>query len=343
MTSKLRLLNLVVAALACSCLSTAAAEFKILQTWKIGGAGGWDYLTYDAGSSRLFISRDDRVQVVDPEKGVVLTEIGDTPGVHGIALADDLGKGYTSNGRDNSVTVFDAKSLRLRAKIKLIDAENPDSIVYDAGTKRVITFNGRSGNASVIDAVSDKLVGTIKLPGKPESAVSDGKGTVWVDIEDKNLVAVIDLRRGVAAATWPLPGCDEPAGLAIDMVSRRLFVGCHNKKMLIIDADKGAVVQTLPIGDGVDANAFDPEKDLAFSSQGDGTLTIVREESADKFSVLQQVATRRGARTMALNPRNHHIYVVTADFEEGLAVPGQKRPRRFIKPDTFTILVVGEE
>jgi YVTN family beta-propeller protein len=320
-----------------------AAEYALKEKFKIGGEGGWDYLTYDTPSNRLFVTRGTRVQIVDPDKGTVLAEILDTPGVHGVALANDLGKGYTSNGRDNSVTVFDLTTLKTITKIKTTSGENPDFIAYDAVSKRILAFNGRSHNASVIDAATDKLVATIPLTGKPEAAVADGKGMMFVNIEDKNEITVIDTRKGAVATNWPLAGCNGPAGLAIDTQTRRLFVGCHNKRMVIVNADSGKVVTTLPIGDGVDANAFDTETKEAFSSQGDGTLTIVKEETADKFSVQQNATTQRGARTMALNPKNHDIYLVSAEYDEAPAVVGQQRLRRTMKPDTFTLLVMGEK
>ena len=316
-----------------------AADYALKQKFTIGGEGGWDYLTYDAHANRLFISRGTHVQVVDPGTGSVLGDIPETPGVHGIAPADDLGKGYTSNGRDNSVTVFELRSLKTIARIRLEGAKNPDFILYDAASRRVFAFNGRSRNASVIDAETDKPVATIALSGKPEAAAADGRGGVFVNIEDADALSVIDARNAVVLRSWPLAGCHEPAGLAIDPQTRRLFVGCHNKALLVVDAENGKAVASLPIGEGVDANAFDAQTGLGFSSQGDGSLTVIREEAADKFSVVQNAVTQRGARTMALNPKTHDVYLVTAEIEE-TAVP-EGRPRRTLKPGTFTLLVFG--
>jgi YVTN family beta-propeller protein len=321
--------------------AAAAADYTLKARFTIGGEGGWDYLTYDAASSRLFIARATRVQVVDPEKGTVLAEIADTPGVHGVALAQELGKGYTSNGRDNSVSVFDLKSLKAIANIKVTGGETPDFIAYDAVTQRVVAFNGRSHNASVIDARTDRLVATLALSGKPEAAVADGKGFMYVDIEDKNELTSIDMRKLAVAATWPLPACQGPAGLAIDAKMRRLFVGCRNKVMLVLDADSGKSITSLPIGEGVDANAFDPVTGLVFSSHGDGTLTVIRQEAADKYSIQQNATTQRGARTMALNPRNHDVYLVTAEFDEVPAADGKPGTRRVMKPNSFALLVMG--
>lgn len=323
--------------------SAAEPQYELKQKYVIGGDGGWDYLTYDAVGKRLFISRGTRVQVVDPSKGSVIAEIPNTEGVHGIALASDLGKGFTSNGRENTVTVFDLKTLKETQKIKLDGAENPDAILYDPASKRVLTFNGRSKNATVIDAEKGTTVANIPLDGKPEFAAADGKGTVFVNIEDKSELVAIDAKNGKVVNTWPLTGCEEPSGLAIDQKHRRLFSGCHNKVMAIVNADDGKVVATVPIGQGVDANAFDPGTELAFSSNGDGTLTVVHEDSPEKFKVVQDAQTQRGARTMALDSNTHDVYLVTAEFDEQPPAEGQTRPRRTMKPGSFTLLVMQKK
>jgi len=326
-------------------LLASAAEpvnYVVKQKFTLGGDGGWDYLTYDAAGKRLFISRGTRVMVVDTEKGSVIAEIPNTAGVHGIALAQDLGKGFTSNGRDNTVTVFDLKSLKETAKIKLEGGENPDAIIYDPASKRVFTFNGRSKNATAIDAANGTVVGNIPLDGRPEFAAADGKGTVFVNIEDKNELVAIDARKATVVNTWPMAGCEGPSGLAMDQKNRRLFAGC-DKIMAIVDADSGKMVATLPIGDGVDATGFDPSANLAFSSNGDGTLTVVHEESKDKFTVSQNAATQKGARTMALNTNNHEVYLVTAEFEEAPPPVNGQRQRPKMKPGTFTLLVMAKK
>ena len=324
-------------------VAAAAADFEVLHRFTLGGEGGWDYLSYDAPTHRLFISRGQHVQVVDPRSGAIVGDIPDTPGVHGIALAPELDKGFTSNGRDNSISVFTASNLKTTAKIPTPKGENPDFIAYDEGTRQVLAFNGRSHNASVIDAVGDRLVATIALAGKPEAAVADGRGLMFIDIEDKNQLQAIDLKTRAVVATWSLPGCDEPAGLAMDRAARRLFVGCHNKTLLVVNADTGKTVAQLPIGDGVDANGFDTERGLVFSSQGDGTLSVIQAAAADSFKPRQTVATARGARTMALNAVDHEVYLVTAEFDEQPAAAGQTRPSRTMKPGSFTLLVVGEK
>ncbi len=327
-----------------SATAFAQAQYQLKQKYVLGGEGGWDYLTYDPAGKRLFISRGTHVMVVDPAKGTVIGDIADTAGVHGIALAQDLGKGFTSNGRDNTVTVFDLKTLKETSKIKLADdAKNPDAILYDSASKRVFTFNGRSNNATVIDADKGTLVGNIALTGKPEFAAADGKGMVFVNIEDKGQLISIDAQKAVVVNTWPLTGCEEPSGLAIDAKHRRLFAGCHNKVMAIVNADNGKVVTTVPIGDGVDANGFDPGTDLAFSSNGDGTLTVVHEDSADKFTVAQNAETQKNARTMALDTSNHDVYLVTAEIEVTPPAKEGDRPQRKMKPGTFTLLVMGKK
>src|SRR5215472_6123557 len=317
------------------------AQYKLKQKYVIGGDGGWDYLAYDPVGKKLFVSRATRVQVIDPATGTVVSEIPDTTGVHGIALAQDLGKGFTSNGRENTVTVFDLKTLKESAKIKLPDdAKNPDAILYDAASKRVFTFNGASKNATVIDADKGTVVSNIPLDGKPEFAAADGKGMVYVNIEDKSELTAIDAKKGAVATSWPLTGCEEPSGLAMDQKNRRLFAGCHNKVMAVVNADTGKVIATPAIGQGVDANGFDPGTQLAFSSNGDGTLTVVHEDSADKYTVAQNAETQRGARTMALDTNTHDVYLVTAEFDEQPPAKEGDRPRRTMKPGTFTLLVM---
>jgi mono/diheme cytochrome c family protein len=319
----------------------APVHYELKQKHVLGGEGGWDYLTFDGVGKRLFISRGMSVMVVDPAKGKVIAEIPDTPGVHGIALARALGKGFTSNGRENTVTVFNLKTLKQTAKIKLEGAENPDAILYDAASRRVFTFNGRSKNASIIDAVKGTVAGTIPLDGKPEFAVADGKGTVFVNIEDKSELTAIDAKKGAVVKTWPLAPCEEPSGLAIDAAHRRLFAGCHNKMMAVVDADSGKVIATPAIGQGVDANAFDPGTQLAFSSNGDGTLTVIHEDSPDKYTVVENASTQRFARTMALDPTTHNVYLVSAEIEEAPPEKEGDRPRRTMKPGTFTLLVMS--
>jgi DNA-binding beta-propeller fold protein YncE len=282
------------------------------------------------------------VIVLDADSGKNVGDIPDTPGVHGIALAPELGKGFVSNGREGTVTVFDLSTLAPSgSKIKV--GENPDAILYEPATKRVFTFNGRSQDSTAIDAASGKVLGTIKLDGKPEFAASDGKGEVFVNIEDKSELTVIDPNKLEVKTKWPLAPCTEPSGLALDRKNRRLFAGCDNKMMAVVDADSGKVLATPAIGEGVDATAYDDETGLAFASCGEGVLTVVREDSPQKFSVVENVKTEPGARTMALDTKTHNVFTVTAKFgPPPAATADNPHPRRTILPDTFEVLVLSK-
>ena len=316
-----------------------AAGYHVIKTYKVGGDGGWDYLTFDKASNRLFISRSTHVIVMDADSGKVVGDIPDTPGVHGIALAPEFGRGFVSNGRENTVSVFELSSLKVLSKIKV--GENPDAILYDPASKRVFTFNGHSHDVTAIDAAKSTVLGTIKVDGKPEFAVSDEKGEIFVNIEDKSELMALDPNKLEVKARWPLAPCEEPSGLAIDRKNRRLFSGCGNKLMSVVDADSGKLITTLPIGDGVDANAFDPETGLAFASCGEGVLTVVHEDSANKFSVVENVPTERGARTMTLDPDKHRVFLITAKFGPPPAPTAeQPHPRPSILPDSFVVLVL---
>jgi len=330
-----------------TCLSVVALAatgpgYHVVTTYKVGGDGGWDYLTTDSDARRIFISRGTHVMVIDADSGKSVGDIPDTAGVHGIALAPELGRGFTSNGREGTVSIFDIKTLATSAKLKVGD--NPDAILYDPATKRVFTFNGHSQDSTVIDAASGKVLGTIKLDGKPEFAASDAKGEIFVNIEDKSQLVAIDPNKLEVKAKWPLAPCEEPSGLSIDRKNRRLFVGCGNKMMAVVDADTGKVLATPAIGDGVDATTFDSETGLAFASCGaDGVLTVVKEESAGKFSVAENVATQKGARTLALDAKTHKVFVVTAQFgPRPEPTTDNPHPRPAIVPDSFVVLVVGK-
>ena len=322
--------------------AAAGPGYHVAKTYKPGGEGGWDYLNADANARRLYISRGTHVIVLDVDSGKTVGDIPDTQGVHGIALAPDLGRGFTSNGREGTVTIFDIQTLKpIGEKVKV--GENPDAILYDPASKRVFTFNGRSQDASAIDASSGKVLGTIKLDGKPEFAASDGKGTVFVNIEDKSELTAIDPNTLAVKAKWPLAPCTEPSGLAIDRKHRRLFAGCDNKMMAVVDADSGKVLATPAIGEGVDATAYDDETGLAFASCGEGVLTVVKQESPDKYSVAENAQTERGARTMALDSKTHDVYTVTAKFgPRPAATADNPHPRPPMLPDSFVVLVVSK-
>jgi DNA-binding beta-propeller fold protein YncE len=332
---------LVLCILSAPMLFAADPGLHVTKTYKIGGEGFWDYLNVDAETHRLFISHGTHVVVMDTETGKIVGDIPDTPGVHGVALAPELNRGFSSNGREGSVSIFDLETLKPLGKVSDV-GENPDAILYDPATKRVFTFNGHSHDATAIDAASGKVVGKIPLEGKPEFAVSTGGGEAFVNIEDKSELLAFDPKELKIKARWPLAPCEEPSGLAMDVANRRLFVGCHNKMMAVVNADTGKVIATPAIGEGVDADRFDPKTQFAFASCGDGTLTVVHEDSPDKFSLVQTVATERGARTMALDQKTHEIYLVTAKFGPPPAPTAERpHPRPTVLPDSFMVLVVG--
>ena len=314
--------------------------YHLLKKFVLGGEGGWDYITCDSDAHRLYISRSTHVMVVDADSGAIIGDIPDTPGVHGIALAPEFGKGFISNGRDASVTIFDLKTLKTLDKVKV--GQNPDAILYDETSKRIFTFNGTSKDTSAIDAKTGTVAGTLALGGRPESGVANGRGKIFVNLEDKGQVVEFDARKFTIDATWPLAPGEEPTGIAMDRKHHRLFVGCANKLMAVMNADNGKLVTTLPIGAGVDATAFDSETQLAFSSNGDGTLTVVHEDSPDKFHVTENVATQRGARTLDLDHKTHRVFLVTAEFGPTPAATAERpRPRPPMVPGTFTLLVFG--
>jgi DNA-binding beta-propeller fold protein YncE len=275
--------------------------------------------------------------VIDLGRDSVIGDIPNTLGIHGVALAPELNRGFTSNGRDSSVTIFDYKTLAPIAVVK-IPARNPDAIMYDPATKRVFTFNGGTSNATAIDATNGTVVGNVDLAGKPEAGVVDN-GRGYVNLEDKNQIAVFDPKTLAVLARWPLAPCEEPSGLAIDRVHQRLFAGCGNKTMAVVDMRTGKVVASPAVGDGVDAAGFDPATQLAFTSNGEGTITVVHEDTPDKYTVVETVPTQRGARTMAVNPKTHRLYTVTAAFGPAPAPTADRpRPRPPMIPGSFVVL-----
>jgi len=309
----------------------AGADYKVVKTWKLGGDGGWDYLTADSDGHRLFIARATRVMVIDTESGKQVGEIPDTTGVHGVALDSEIGRGFTSNGREDTVSVFDLKSLVVEKKIKV--GSGPDAILYDPFSKRVFTFNGKGHDMTAVDAARGEVVGKIELGGKPEFAATDEKGTVFVNIEDTSELVAFDPQKLTVKSRWKLADCEEPTGLAIDRKNRRLFAGCGgNKRMVVVDADSGKVVASPAIGEGCDATAFDADRGLAFAAAGDGTITVIREDSRDKFSVAQTVTTQKSARTMTVDTKTHQLFTVAANVGP--------RPERKVEPDSFVVLVV---
>jgi DNA-binding beta-propeller fold protein YncE len=336
-----RFLSLIPFLLVCQLLFAADPGLHVIKTYALGGEGGWDYLKMDPDSRWLYISRGTHVMVIDADSGKPVGDIADTPGVHGIALAPHLGRGFTSNGREGTVSIFDLSTLKTIKKVQVGD--NPDAILFDPATNRVFTFNGRSHDSTAIDAATGEVVGKIPLDGKPEFGVTTGAGEIFVNLEDKSEILALDPKNLKIKSIWPLAPCQEPSGLAIDVKNRRLFAGCDNKMMAVVNADTGKVITTLPIGDGVDANGFDPGTGFAFASCGEGVLVVAHEDSPDTFSVVQSVPTQRGARTMTLDPKTHEIFLVTAKFgPPPAATEQQPHPRPAILPDSFVVLVVGK-
>ena len=313
--------------------------FKVLNKLAIGGEGSWDYLTIDPAAHRLYVPRGNRVLVIDVDAGKVVGEVSNTPGIHGVALAPKIKRGFTSNGGENSVTIFDLESLKETGRVKV--GNRPDGILYDPASDRVFTFNAGSSDATAIAAADGTVAGTVKLGGKPESSVSDEKGMIFVNIEDKNEVVAFDAKELAVKHRWPLGEGKRAVGLAMDRAKRRLFSTCGNEKMVVLEADTGKILATLKIGRGTDYAAFDPELGLAFSSNGaDGTLTVVAEDSATQYAVAANLPTQAGARTMALDPKAHRLYLPTARFKAPAA--GEQGRRRTMEPDSFVILVVGK-
>lgn len=311
---------------------------RLLSSLRLGGAGGWDYLSFDAARRHLFVSRGDRVLVIDVDRGKQIGTLADTPGVHGIAIAADLQRGFTSNGRGASVTAFDLRTFEPVATITGT-GENPDAIVYDSPSQHVLTFNGRSHSASVIDPARDAVIATIALPGKPEFAVSDGAGHIYDNIEDKSELVEIDTAANTVLHVWPLAPCESPSGLAIDVAHHRLFSVCDNRLMVVTDARDGHQVARVPIGDGPDGVVFDAAQSMIYSANGgSGTITAIHQDDADHYRVRATLATQVSARTLTLDPKLHRLYLSAARFGSARQPDG----RHTIVPGSFAILTVGQ-
>jgi len=330
----------VLVLLASLALAAGSSGYHVTKKTVLGGDGGWDYLTVDAKARRIYISRSTHVMVVDADSAALVGDIPGTNGVHGIAIASDLDKGFISDGRDGNVTIFDTRTLKVLGTAPA--GKNPDAIIYDPASKRVFAFNGASKDATAIDAKTGTVAGTIPLGGKPEFAAADEKGHVFVNIEDTSEIVQFDSNKLSIENRWKIAPGQEPSGLAMDRKHRRLFSVCSNKLMVVVNADSGAVITTLPIGQGTDAAGFDPETGFAFSSNGEGTLTVVHEDSADKFSVVDTVPTQVRARTMALDTKTHQVFTVTAEFGPPPAATAQQpRPRAPMVPGSFTLLALS--
>lgn len=320
----------------------AQPSYQVVKRIRIGGEGGWDYLLADPGRHRLFLSRGTHVMVLDTERDTVIADIGDTPGVHGIALAPELNRGFISNGRDSTVTIFDYTTLAPIGRVK-VTGRNPDAILYDPTSKRVFTFNGGSADATALDAATGSVLGTMALGGKPEAANDDGHGRIFVNIEDKGEVVAFDAKTLAVLNRWPVAGCDDPTGQGIDRKSTRLFLSCGNKVVAVVNYTNGKVETTVPIGAGSDGNYFDAASGLDFATNGgDGTVTVIRHDMKDGFVVAATVPTQRGARTIAMDERTHRVYTVSAEFGP---VPeptaDRPRPRPPLIPGSFTVIVLA--
>ncbi len=326
---------LLIAASVLALPAVAQTAYKLSDKVKLGGEGGWDYLTVDTGAHRLFITRGSHVMVVDTATLKVVGDIPNQSGVHGVALVPNIDRGFVSNGGDNTVQVFELSSLKPLEKVKV--GERPDAILYDVYSRRIFTFNAKSQDATAVDANEAKVAGTIPLGGKPEFPATNNAGKIFVNIEDKSEIVAFDGQKNTVLNRWPLAPCKEPSALAFDANHRRLFAGCDNKMMAVVNADTGKVVTTVPIGEGVDAGAFNAQTQEVFMSTGDGHLTVIHEDTPDTYTVRQTLDTQRGARTMALDPTSGTIYLVTADREATPPPPGQ---RPAMVPGSFTLLVV---
>ena len=315
--------------------------YHVVTTFPVGGDGGWDYVALDTIGHRIFVTRGDRLSVLDPETGKSLGEITGLNRAHGTAFAYEFGHGFVTSGRDSTVTMFDLKSLQVLAKTKV--ALDADGILYDPATKRIFSMNGDSKSASAVDPSSGALIGTVDLGSGPEFGVSAGDGKLYINLEESSEVAEVDARALKVTRRWSLAPCQSPSGLAIDRAHHRLFSGCHNKVMAISDAVAGKVLTTVPIDGGVDANVFDPGTGYAFSSNGEGTLTVAHDDGHGGWAVVQTVQTMPSARTMALDPKTHKIYLVGAKFGPAPteATPDNPRKRPPVLPGSFTLLVVG--
>jgi DNA-binding beta-propeller fold protein YncE len=321
--------------------STGGSGYHLIKKVKLGGTGGWDYLEVDPATHRLFISRGTHYIVVDPDQGKIIGDIPGSQRAHGIAFANEFNKGFTTDGSNADSTIFDLTSLKVLGNVKT--DKDSDAVIYDPFSKRVFTFNGDANTASAIDAASGKVVSTFPLGGGPEFGASDGKGKIFVNLEDKSSLVKFDAKTLKIENTWSLAPCESPSGLAIDAAHEILVVGCHNKLMAFVDGNSGKVLGTVPIGQGVDANRFDPVSGYAFASCGDGTLTIAHEDSPTNFSLVEMIQTQRGARTMAIDYATHTVYLITAEFGPAPeATKDNPRPRPAILPDTFTLLIYGK-
>ena len=332
--------TVLIIALAFNCVFGFSQNHYISRKINVAGDEGWDYLAVDNVNQHLFISHGNVVNVVDLKTNQTIATIPDTKGVHGIAIANDLNKAFITDGKDNAVTIVNLITFALIEKVS-IEGQKPDAVLYDQFSHKVFIYNAKSSDATVIDATTNKVLKNISLNGKPEFSVTNGKGLIYVNIEDKNQIKVIDATKLDVINTWSIAPGEEPTGIAIDTETNRLFAVCGNKLMIIVDASNGKVIKTLPIGDGCDGVAFDPEKKLAFSSNGIGSITVVKEENSNDFSVIETIQTQKGARTISINTITHELYLPTAEFgDKSKPTIENPKPKAGLKPNSFQVLVV---
>lgn len=324
-----------------SATPATSTGYRVTNKYTIGGDPGWDYIVIDPDARRLYVTHFQKIEVLDADTGKSLGQITDTPGVHGIALVKSIGKGFTSNGKADTVSVIDLNTFKHVAEIKA--GKKPDAITYDPGTDRVFVSNGDSDDVTVIDPTAGKVVATIPVGGAPEYSAGDGKGTVWVNLEDKNAFVTIDVKAQKVTKTTPIAGCEEPASMAFDSANRRLFIGCKNNTLAVVDPDSGRVVKTLPIGEHVDATIFDAANKLIFASTGDGVLTVAHQDSADAYTIVENAKTMRGAKTLALDPKTGKLFSATVENVPPTATaPPAPIGKVAYEPGPFVVLEIGK-
>ena len=315
------------------------SSYHLANKYTIGGDPGWDYIAFDSDARRVYVTHYMKIEVLDADSGKVIGQITDTPGVHGIALVKSIGKGFTSNGKANTVSVIDLKTLAHVAEIKV--GRKPDAITYDPGTNRVFVSNGDSDELTIIDPIAGKVVGTVPLGGAPEYSAADGKGTLWVNLEDKNAFVAVDVKAMKVTKTTPIAGCEEPASMAFDSEGHRLFIGCKNNVLAVVDPEPGKVIKTLPIGEHVDATVFNPANHLVFASTGDGVLTVIRQDSPDAYTLVDNVKTMRGAKTIALDPKTGKLFSATVEnVPQDATAPPAPIGKVAYAPGPFVVLVI---
>jgi DNA-binding beta-propeller fold protein YncE len=330
----------ILLAVAAGCIATEAPGFKVTKKYPVAGDGGFDYIVFDSSSNRLYVSHGTKVDVLDADSGASLAKVEDTPGVHGVAIVPQLHRGFTTNGENATVSVFDTTTFKTITNISV--AKDPDFVFYDPRTNRVFVCHGDAAAITVIDPEKQAVIGKIDLGGGAEAAVVDGKGRGFVNLEDAALIVSFDPKGLSVKQKWPITGCKTPTGLAMDTLNSRLFIGCRSKVLAVMDANSGQVITTLPIGERVDAVAFDPDNNLIFASNGDGTISVIRQKNANQYESVGDIRTQKSAKTMAFDPKSKRLFLSAAEMQPAPAVSGQ-RVRMKPTPGTFSVLVVERQ